>query len=412
MSQTVATPAIAAPTRLPRAPMANATSIETTPTDDGDDQPWPGSTRPRCGTSVKVVSPLRWLHSLVTERIAIIGRMIAIGMPIAAANCRRSARRRGEQDHRAGGEHGGDDDAGHQPEAGAGVEHLAQLDGDHAGSAGSARARVRRRGRRLAWTVSSGHGGHAAAPSRWVSAVSSRNISSRPAPSAARSSVRATPAARATLPTCVGRRPRCAGRRRRSASAVMAGGGQRRRRARRGRAARTRVPAAAQQLGLGALGDDPALADHDEVVGDDLDLVQQVRGEQHGAAAVGVPAEQVAHPADAGRVEAVGRLVEDQHLGVAEQRGARCRAAGACRASSCGPGGSASLGGQADQVEHLVDPAVGQAHRALRRWSGSRGRCGRRAAPRRRAGRRPRGPGWAGRRTAGRDGGGARRWPG
>ena len=76
-----------------------------------------------------------------------------------------------------------------------------------------------------------------------------------------------------------------------------------------------------QQLGLGALGDDPALADHDEVVGDDLDLVQQVRGEQHGAAPVGVAAEQVAHPADAGRVEPVGRLVEDQHLGVAEQRG-------------------------------------------------------------------------------------------
>ena len=86
-------------------------------------------------------------------------------------------------------------------------------------------------------------------------------------------------------------------------------------------AARTKVPAACQQLGLGALGDDPAVADHDQVVGDDLDLVQQVRGEQHGAALVGVAAEQVAHPADAGRVEAVGRLVEDQHLGVADQGG-------------------------------------------------------------------------------------------
>ena len=42
-------------------------------------------TRPRCGTSVNVVRPLRWLHSLVTERIAIIGRMTAIGKPIAAA---------------------------------------------------------------------------------------------------------------------------------------------------------------------------------------------------------------------------------------------------------------------------------------------------------------------------------------
>ena len=42
-------------------------------------------TRPRCGTSVKVPRPLRWLHSLVTERIATTGRMIVIGTPTAAA---------------------------------------------------------------------------------------------------------------------------------------------------------------------------------------------------------------------------------------------------------------------------------------------------------------------------------------
>ena len=36
---------------------------------------------------------------------------------------------------------------------------------------------------------------------------------------------------------------------------------------------------------------------------------------------VRVVAEQVPHPADAGRVEAVGGLVEDQHAGVADQRG-------------------------------------------------------------------------------------------
>ncbi len=42
-------------------------------------------TRPRFGTIVKVPSPLRWLHSLVTERIASIGRMIAIGKPTALA---------------------------------------------------------------------------------------------------------------------------------------------------------------------------------------------------------------------------------------------------------------------------------------------------------------------------------------
>ena len=35
---------------------------------------------------MNVVSPVRWLHSLVTDRIAIIGRITAIGKPIAAAN--------------------------------------------------------------------------------------------------------------------------------------------------------------------------------------------------------------------------------------------------------------------------------------------------------------------------------------
>ena len=48
-----------------------------------------------------------------------------------------------------------------------------------------------------------------------------------------------------------------------------------------------------QQVGLGAGGDDAAVADDDQVVGDDLDLVQQVRGQQHGGAAVGVAAQQV-----------------------------------------------------------------------------------------------------------------------
>ena len=43
-----------------------------------------------------------------------------------------------------------------------------------------------------------------------------------------------------------------------------------------------------EQVVLRAVGDDAAAADDDEVVGDDLDLVQQVRREQDGAAAVGV----------------------------------------------------------------------------------------------------------------------------
>ena len=34
---------------------------------------------------MKVLSPLRWVHSLVTDRIATIGRITDIGKPIAAA---------------------------------------------------------------------------------------------------------------------------------------------------------------------------------------------------------------------------------------------------------------------------------------------------------------------------------------
>ena len=46
--------------------------------------PWPATTRPRCGTRVNVVSPLRWLHSVVTDRIAMNGRMTIIGKPMAS----------------------------------------------------------------------------------------------------------------------------------------------------------------------------------------------------------------------------------------------------------------------------------------------------------------------------------------
>ena len=44
--------------------------------------------RQRCGTRAKVVSPLRWLHSEVTDRIAMIGRISDIGTLIADVNVR------------------------------------------------------------------------------------------------------------------------------------------------------------------------------------------------------------------------------------------------------------------------------------------------------------------------------------
>ena len=61
-------------------------------------------------------------------------------------------------------------------------------------------------------------------------------------------------------------------------------------------------------------------ADHDEAVDGGFDFGEQVAGQQHGAALVGEVAQQFAHPGDAFGVEAVGWFVQDEHLGVADQR--------------------------------------------------------------------------------------------
>ena len=89
-----------------------------------------------------------------------------------------------------------------------------------------------------------------------------------------------------------------------------------------------------------ALADQPAGADDDHAVDGLLDLGQQVAGDQHGAALlVGQVPQEAAQPLDALGVQAVGRLVEHQDRGVAEQRGRPAPAAAACRASSRRRGG-------------------------------------------------------------------------
>ena len=79
--------------------------------------------------------------------------------------------------------------------------------------------------------------------------------------------------------------------------------------------------------GTGAAEDHrPRFVDHG-APGDDHQMIdcrlylgEQVRGEQHRPAALGELAQQPPHPEDALRVEAVGGLVEDQHLRVPDQR--------------------------------------------------------------------------------------------
>ena len=69
------------------------------------------------------------------------------------------------------------------------------------------------------------------------------------------------------------------------------------------------------------VGDQLAAADHDQVVGGKRHLGHEVGGDEDGAALGGKSLEQVAHPVDAFRVEAVDGLVEHDRLRVAEERG-------------------------------------------------------------------------------------------
>ena len=94
-----------------------------------------------------------------------------------------------------------------------------------------------------------------------------------------------------------------------------------------------RPRAAAHELVDRALGDDLAHVDDRREVAGLLDLVEQVRGQQHGAPLGDQLADQVAHLEDAGRVEPVHRLVEDQQLRVGQQAARDAEALAHARAS-------------------------------------------------------------------------------
>jgi hypothetical protein len=82
----------------------------------------------------------------------------------------------------------------------------------------------------------------------------------------------------------------------------------------------------AQQLAHLALGDDLSLVEDQHPVADLLDLVEQVAGEENGPAfLVCQMADKDAHLLHAGRVEPVGRFVQDEQLGIAEQGGGQAQ---------------------------------------------------------------------------------------
>ena len=269
----------------------------------------------------------------------------------------------------AGDEAGDDDDRGDrdhgdlQPEAGAGVEHLAQLDGDEAAEAG---ARVDAGGVH-GDRCGEGGGAHAVAPAS--SALIGSKVAGRGQLEEEAFEARALGGVEPAQHDVVGHRqagddlgfgldqpPIAVGGVRRQAGAVKHG-------VERGEVVGLDDgPALGEQLGAGALRLDPSAADDHHPVGDRLDLGQQVRGEQHGAAAVGEAAQQPAHPAHALRIEPVGGLVEDQHLGVAEQRVGEAESLAHAERVLADPPPRRRLV-ETDELEQLVDALRRHAHR-------------------------------------------------
>ena len=71
----------------------------------------------------------------------------------------------------------------------------------------------------------------------------------------------------------------------------------------------------------GVVGDDPAVVDDGDLVGQRVGLLQVLGGEQHGRAVGDQVADDLPHVLALGRVEAGGRLVEEDHRRPADQAG-------------------------------------------------------------------------------------------
>ncbi len=92
-----------------------------------------------------------------------------------------------------------------------------------------------------------------------------------------------------------------------------------------------------------AVGQDPPRPDHDHPLGQRLDVVHVVGGEDDGDAVVAVQAsDELAHRQLRGRVEADGRLVEEEQRRLDAAAPRRSRSASAGRATAGAPAGSSS----------------------------------------------------------------------
>ena len=98
------------------------------------------------------------------------------------------------------------------------------------------------------------------------------------------------------------------------------------------------------------------MIEDDQPVADVLELAEQVRRHDHRAAAVGDRADQRAHVLHADGVEAVGRLVEDDELGVADQRGGDAETL--LHPERVRADAVAAATGEPDEIDEVVGSAV------------------------------------------------------
>ena len=140
----------------------------------------------------------------------------------------------------------------------------------------------------------------------------------------------------------------------------------------------TLAPAAARppSVGRGALGDDPAVGEHRQPVGQCLGLVEVVGGEQDRGALGGQRPDQVPELAAGLRVEPGRRLVEEEQLGAADdaerhvhpaalaagqRRGSWLPALSVSPTSSITSSAGARVGVEAGEVpDHLADGQLGR----------------------------------------------------
>ena len=110
----------------------------------------------------------------------------------------------------------------------------------------------------------------------------------------------------------------------------------------------------AVELGHGAGPHEAPVGDDDDLVDGLLHLLEEVARHEDRLALAAQVAQEPAQPADALGVQAVRRLVEDEHAGVAEQRGREAESL--AHAHAVLAGALAGGGGDAGQLEQLVDP--------------------------------------------------------